>query len=138
MAEQEHAAVLRARIDDASLVIQRPASGDWSALENVRHLLFAEQLHLGRLLPGGQTWSPIGLTPHFVAGQAAFRDVGTKPTEDVDEVLGAWDAVHTATAALLSDANEQVCRELQGNLNHLLFHVRIIESLLRESASESG
>lgn len=145
MAEREDAAVLLARIDDtrarlcdlmrstdASVVIERPPSGQWSVLENVRHLLFAEQLHLGSLLPDGQVWSEVGLTPHFLAGEAAFREVGSKPTNDIDEVLEAWDTVHATTRELFSDANEEMCQALQRNLDHLLFHVGIIESLLHE------
>ncbi len=31
------------------VITQRPPSGKWSVLENVRHLLFAEQAHIGRL-----------------------------------------------------------------------------------------
>ena len=67
------------RAIDGKVLGRRPASGDWSIVENVRHLLWAEQLHLGRFLPDGFEWSRLGLTK-FTARR--FANVGTKPTKD--------------------------------------------------------
>jgi uncharacterized damage-inducible protein DinB len=107
---------------------QRPPSGEWSVVENVRHLLFAEQLHLGRLLPEGFSWSGLGLRTD---GRRRPPEVGSQPTDDIEEVLAAWDAVHAPIrdAALSTDGADQ---ELQRNLRHLLRHVRIIEALLED------
>jgi len=121
------------RSTQTRVLVDRAPSGEWSALENVRHLLFAEQLHLGKFLPERPSWSALGLAPHFLSGEIAFREVGSKATTYVDEVLDAWDAVHAPVRALLSDANDEMCRALEGNLKHLLFHVAIIESLIRQS-----
>jgi hypothetical protein len=44
------------RSKDSLLLARRPPNGDWSIVENVRHLLFAEQLHLGALLPERVKW----------------------------------------------------------------------------------
>ncbi|MEX2226452.1 MAG: DinB family protein [Dehalococcoidia bacterium] len=52
-------ALLRSKNPGA--LARRPANGDWSIIENVRHLLFAEQAHLGRFLAGGFEWSPAGM-----------------------------------------------------------------------------
>jgi hypothetical protein len=123
-------AILRAT--DGSALTERPASGEWSVVENVRHLLFAEQLHLGKHIPNRPAWSATGLTPHFFAEMPAFREVGTKPTSDLDEVLAEWDAIHAPLASVVGSPSDDLVTSLQGNLQHLQFHAGIIESLLRE------
>ena len=110
----------------------RPASGEWSPLENVRHLLFAEQLHFRKLLPNEVKWEAVGLKPHFMEDRPALSSVGTKATTDVDEVLTTWDAVHAAIAALADDERPEVREALKGNLSHLKFHTGIIEGLLED------
>jgi hypothetical protein len=128
----------RARLCDlvrstgADELTARPASGEWSPLENVRHLLFAEQLHFRKLLPDGLKWEAMGLRPHFMADIPALSNVGTKATTDVEEVLRTWDAVHAATASLADDDRPEVREALNGNLSHLKFHAGIIEGLLGE------
>ncbi len=119
------------RAANASAITQRPPSGEWSPLENVRHLLFAEQLHFRQFHSEKPPWSPLGLAPHFLAGEPPFKDVGGKATTDVEEVLRAWVDVHASTSALASSPNEKLREALDGNLKHLQFHVGIIESLLR-------
>jgi hypothetical protein len=51
------------RAADAATLGERPPNGKWSVVENVRHLLFAEELHLGRRLLADQEWSAMGLPP---------------------------------------------------------------------------
>lgn len=65
------------RAADPATLAAWPPNGDWSILENVRHLLFAEQLHLGGFLPGKVEFSPLGMT-----GMRAqkFAAVGTAAT----------------------------------------------------------
>ena len=125
------------RLTDTGALAELPPSGEWSVVENVRHLLFAEQLHLGRFLPDGRKWSAVGLAPHFLANEEAFSEVGREPTEDIEEVLEAWEAVHVPIRELASEATEETRRALQGNLDHVVFHLRIIESLLGQSARNS-
>ena len=145
MSEPENPGAAMAQIDEArtrlcellrskgvALVAERPPSGEWSPVENVRHLLFAEQLHLGRFLPDGFKWSGLGLTPHFLANEDAFSDVNTQPDDDLEAVLGAWDAVHVPIRELVDDEREGLQEGLEGNLKHLRFHIGIIESLLGE------
>ena len=38
-----------------------PQPGEWSVIENLRHLLYAEERHLLRRLTPGFTWTPLGL-----------------------------------------------------------------------------
>ena len=119
--------MLRSR--DAKLLARHPDNGDWSIVENVRHLLFAEQLHLGRFLPNGFEWSRMGLT-----GMTArkFADVGTKPTDDVEKVFQEWDDVHTRIRKAVKLAGGDVEKALSRNHRHLGIHVRMIEKLLRK------
>jgi hypothetical protein len=60
----EHELRLRALLErfDRATLAARPPNGDWSAIENIRHLLYAEQHHLGRFVPGGLGLSPLGLS----------------------------------------------------------------------------
>ena len=81
------------RSTDAGVLAERPPSGEWSVVENVRHLLFAEQLHLGKFLPDAFEWSRVGLSGR--TGRA-YAGVGKDPTEDLEEVLKVWDAVHSS------------------------------------------
>jgi len=117
------------RPKDAKILARRPANGDWSIVENVRHLLFAEQLHLGRFLPDAFEWSEIGLT-----GMTAkkFADVGTRPTNDIEKVFQEWDAVHEPIGNALESAGDDVERALWRNHRHLGIHIRGIERLLRK------
>jgi hypothetical protein len=59
----EHQARLRAFLEgfERAALVARPPNGDWSAIENIRHLLYAEQHHLGRFVAGGLGLSNLGL-----------------------------------------------------------------------------
>ncbi len=119
------------RSHDANVLAKRPASGNWSIVENVRHLLFEEQLHLGNFLPDGFEWSPLGMT-QFTARK--FADVGKNPAWDVDQVFQEWDDVHKPIRKALKSADrEDVERALWRNHRHLGIHIRVIEKLLRNS-----
>jgi len=118
------------RSADPQTRARRPRSGEWSAVENVRHLLFAEQLHLGQFVAEGSKFSELGLTPDFFREMPQFADVGTQPSDDLDEVLAAWDAIHAPTREAVLSAGQDVHEKLEGNLNHLQFHVDIIDKLL--------
>lgn len=107
---------------------RRPASGDWSALENVRHLLYAERRHFGRLLPKGFVWAPIGLP---TGGVPRRTGAGTASTDNLEEVLAAWDEVHGAIRVDAVD-HEQAVRAVERNLLHLRIHLRYIERALSQ------
>ncbi|MBI5949698.1 MAG: DinB family protein [Chloroflexi bacterium] len=113
---------------DPSTLAERPPSGKWSVVENVRHLIFAEQSHLGRLVPGGRTWSPLGLPPHNMSLPA----IDTAASPGITEVLEAWQAVHAATRTIPEPGLEPVRKNLDKNLRHLRAHTRVIERLLRD------
>lgn len=120
------------RTVDSRRLARRPPSGKWSPIENVRHLLFAEQSHLGRFLKDGVTWSAFGLPPHNMAGQKQLRVVGTRPTTNLDEVLDAWASVHESVRARCAEGPSDLEKALQRNLIHLTRHLKTIERLLRE------
>lgn len=117
-----------ARAADVSALNARPRPGEWSPLEIVRHLLFAEQLHFGRLQKGKTQFSPLGMT-----GMTAkeFAIVGTATT-DLGQVLAAWDKVRATNRKALKDRDdEDYRRTIQGNTRHIKAHTARIERLLR-------
>jgi hypothetical protein len=119
------------RAADPATLAARPPNGDWSIIENVRHLLFAEQLHLGGFLARKTEWSPLGMT-----GMRAqkFALVGTADAPTIDEVLCAWDAIHRATRNAMKAASApEVEKALWRNHRHLRIHREHIEKLLRRS-----
>ena len=121
------------RSHDAKVLAKRPASGDWSIVENVRHLLFAEQLHLGHFLRDGFEWNPLGMT-QFTARK--FAGVGKNPSTDVEQVFREWDAIHKPIRkAVRSVGGDDVDRALWRNHRHLGIHIRVIEKLLRRAGA---
>lgn len=122
--------------DDAELA-WRPSNGDWSVLENVRHLLFAEEAHLGRFVPGGLTLSTIGLPTTPLASK--LPQVGSTPPSSMGEVLDAWAAVHARVVAVLPEQDTHAVRYRLGrHLNHQRRHTTAIERVLRAQARAAG
>jgi hypothetical protein len=121
-----------ARSADAAALTRKPSPDRWSALENIQHLLFAEQLHLGTRLEKPPPWSALGLSPKGLA--ARFPQVNTKPASDLAEVLRAWNRIHRATQELADHPTDEVLRALYGSARHLRTHKLIIERLLRKKA----
>jgi hypothetical protein len=108
---------------------RRPPNGTWSIVEHVRHLLFAEQAHLGGYLPNEFEWSPIGM-----GGSAGrnLKEVGSLPSKDIDEVFAEWDRIHKPIYAAMKVAVGPAAeRSLWRNHRHLGTHMVIIERLLR-------
>lgn len=107
----------------------RPDSGEWSVLENVRHLLYAEEKHLLLKLAPRSTWTPIGLPTKGIVRRGG---AGSEFTDDLDEVLAAWDATHERVRAALHAASPdgKTERALDRNLGHLRAHIRTIRRLL--------
>lgn len=81
---------------------RRSADGAWSALENLRHLVYADEFYLHRLiLADDAPLSDLGLVPEH-ARRSAPANVGTNPSTDLGEILAAWNAVHASIRTLLS------------------------------------
>jgi hypothetical protein len=120
---------------DRDTLTKRPPSGEWSVVENVRHLLFAEQLHLGKFVPEGMPFSKLGLTPDFAREVPQFADVDTEPTDNLGKIIRAWDEVHQTILDAVIDSKAVTAKHLQDHLDHLLFHTKIIEQLLKEQSA---
>jgi uncharacterized damage-inducible protein DinB len=137
----------RLRATDAELLATRPSANEWSALENVRHMLFAEDLYLNRLiLQNDRPWNKLGLLPDFLQSRAGFEDVGREPSDKLEAVLAAWDDVHADMRAFLGDLTPErlqspawnldgelrgtVGEVLQGLARHDLGHIRQAEAAL--------
>lgn len=130
-AERERLRALLAGRDEAALA-ERPPNGKWSVVENVRHLLFAEQLHLGRYLPGGRVLNPLGWPTAGMRGEnGSVARVPWAERASLDDVFGAWQATHESVCNALADDPNRAAKQLAGNLHHLQVHIRVIERLLR-------
>jgi hypothetical protein len=126
---QEQLRRLFAPIDRARLA-ERPPSGEWSPLEHVRHLVFAEQHHFGPYLEKGFRWSSIGVLPPNRTGERRLNSVGSDPSTPVAEVFDAWAKIHALVRERALEAPEQYARTLEGNLGHVNLHARVIRDLL--------
>lgn len=127
---------LRAALDrlPGATITQRPPRGQWSIYENVRHLLFAEQLHMGRLFRETPVWSPLGYTPEAMQ---ALRKL--PPPEQsgptLSEVWVEWDRIHRETARKLRAMPEEDSEHaLSRHLGHFRRHIELIEKLIRQAA----
>jgi hypothetical protein len=111
---------------------RRSTSGDWSILENVRHLLYAEELHILRALAPGFSWTPLGLPTN---GTVKRNGAGMASSDDLGEVIDAWAATHARAQAAVRDApdDEATQRMLERTLRHLRVHTRTIRRLLEEA-----
>ena len=118
------------RSKDAQALAERPPSGQWSVIENVRQLLFAEQLHLGKFLPNGFEWNRVGLSGR--TGKR-YAKVGKDATDDLEEVLQAWDTVHRPIRGAVRGGDEEVQKKLRLTLKHLVRHIDTIKTLLAEA-----
>jgi hypothetical protein len=98
-------------------------------MENVRHLVFAEQHHFRVLLPRGFRWSSAGVPPPNRTGERRLNSVGSDPATTVDEVFDAWVKVHAVVRERCLETGDLVAK-LDRNLNHVMLHTRTIERLL--------
>jgi hypothetical protein len=100
----------------------------WSAVENIRHLLFAEQYHLGRFVPGGLGLSPMGMLPQWLRRRqklGSIAIVGTNPTTDLDAVFDEWERVHAAACAGLDRSHRELELRLRASLRHQQTHGKL-------------
>jgi hypothetical protein len=79
-------------------------------------LLFAEDLYLNRwILRNDQPWNPLGLLPDFLARHPDYAAVGSQPSDDLEAILAAWQAIHAQTRAFLADLTaEKLRRDTSG------------------------
>ena len=108
----------------------RPPSGKWSVIENLQHLVFAEQAHFRRYLENPPPWNPYALPPTGMQSQQRLRGLGQSP-RDASEVLGAWAEIHQSTRTLAHLDTPQFLNRLERHVKHLNTHVKVIERLLR-------
>ena len=87
---------------EAGTLATRPASGDWSAIENVRHLILSAQLGLGPFVRGGLGLSPLPLPD----------DPAANATTSVAAVLEEWGRVHTEVDRRLDVSRPEVAAEV--------------------------
>jgi hypothetical protein len=137
--EEEHRRLWRLVAGrDWALLSQRPTNGQWSIAENLRHLLFAEQAHLGQFIPGGPQWSPFIIPPPGLQSRPEFSALGTAEPSSMAELQDVWASAHSPAREFLLADSEQVRKALQTNLRHLRNHIRIIERQLRRLARTAG
>ena len=125
---------------------ERPAEGTWSAIEHLRHLVFAEDLYINRwILRNDESFSQLGLLPDFLARDEAYSNVGSEPCSDLKTIFAEWDRIHSRTKAFVKDATSDVLRRdtsdddfgqgtvggiLQGMAHHDLHHIRQAEAAI--------
>jgi hypothetical protein len=121
--------------DDASLA-RRPPSGKWSVQENVRHLVFAELAHHSHILPGGDEWRTMLLSPRDLAVQPRQKMVGSETTT-VAEALEVWEPLHRSVqAALMAHDTADARYGLGRHIKHQQQHVDEVARLLRHARRE--
>jgi len=143
--------VLRAA--DVHSLVTRPSTDKWSALEHVRHLVFAEDLYLNRwILRNTEPWNRLRLLPAFLAGDPNYADVGSQPTDDLEAVLVAWEEINARVRAFVADVTTAELRRdtsdidfgqgtvggvLQGMARHDLHHIRSAEARIERNDGTS-
>lgn len=121
---------------------------DWSAVQHLRHLVFAEELYTNRwILQNDEPFSGLGLLPDWLEGKPGYEAVGTEPTQDLEAVVSAWQKVHARTQHVLATLTEQMLRTStkgrdfgQGDVgrvfrtltSHDLHHIRAAEGVLAD------
>lgn len=105
-------------------------------LENLRHLVFTEQGHLGLVSSGAQSWSAMGLPPGGLQARPEFEAMAASKPSSVKEVLDAWQVIHKDAARLGERDSEDVRKALTKNLRHLQNHITVIQRLLRASSAK--
>jgi uncharacterized protein YjbI with pentapeptide repeats len=142
------------RSTDPSRLSARPDPENWSAIENLRHLIFAEDLYLNRwLLQNNEPWCKLGLRPAFLADNPDYVEVGSQPSEDVEILLAAWEAIHSRMMAYVATVPAEELRRdtskidfgqgtvgkiLQTLARHDLEHIRQAEAAVATLSQSDG
>jgi hypothetical protein len=135
------------------LLRRRPEEKRWSAIEHLRHLVFAEEIDTNRvILRNEDPFSKLGLLPDMWAHIPEFAGVGTEPSEDLEVILAAWDKIHSRTTAFLHGATGEELSRVTGDFgcgpgtvgrvindaaHHDLEHIRFAEAALSGDPSGS-
>lgn len=130
----EHAARLRTLLEgfERAVLATRPPSGNWSAIENIRHALYAEQHHLGRFVPGGLGLSALGLP------QGKYAAVtGIDPRTDLKAVFDEWERVHAAASAAVDFDQPRAADQLFRLWRHQQAHGRLAARALSEITGQT-
>lgn len=117
---------------DPALLVSRPANGGWSILDNVRRMFFAEQLHLGRFVPGPALFSANGLPQDGVRNQPTFAHIATADP-DLQDLLDESAAYHEAIRPYIPDAKETYQAGLRRVVRHQQQHIEVIGRMLRRT-----
>jgi len=138
----DHQAELRALLGryEPAMLARRPASGVWSAIENIRHLLFAEQGHLGRFVPGGLGLSPMGMLNQGLQRQKKMiaTIVGTNPTTDLTAVFVEWERVHAAACVGVDLSHPDLALRLRASYHHQQTHGKLAVRAVRRVAAQAA
>lgn len=134
------------RLQGVEVLTAQPAPGEWSALECLRHILFAEDLYLNRwLLRNDQPWLEQGRLSAFLINRPGFERVEAQSDASLKEILAAWDALHHQTWQLIDHLTPEdlrrstrdvdfgqgdVAHVLQGLAQHDLVHIRQAEAAI--------
>jgi hypothetical protein len=132
-ADQAKLRQLLAGLPDVSAAT-RPRTDTWSVVENLRHLLAAEELHLGQFVPGPRAYSAIGLPPAGLRKRPEFAGLHEAASPSIPEVMEEWEAAHATIRPYLTGDGEKLSYALWKNRRHLRGHIEVIERLLRKDA----
>jgi len=139
---------------DPAMLVTRPDPDHWSLVEHLRHLIFAEDLYLNRwLLQNNEPWCKLGLRPAFLADNPDYVEVGSQPSENVEILLAAWEAIHSRMMAYVATVPAEelrrdtskidfgqgtVGRVLQTLALHDLEHIRQAEAAVATLSQSDG
>ena len=129
----EHAARLRALLErfEPAQLLARPAHGDWSAIENIRHAFYAEQHHLSRFVQGGLGLKPLGLP------QGKFAPItGDDPRTDLGTIFDEWERVHAAVCAGIDLTRRELVVQVPRLMRHQQMHGRLAARALSEATGQ--
>jgi hypothetical protein len=134
----DHMAGLRASLGryEPALLAARPPNGNWSAVENIRHVLFAEQIHLARFVPGGLGLSPMGLAQGGMQGRKPIEIVGTEPTTDLSTAFGEWERIHALACQHIDLSRPELPDRLPRILRHQETHGTMALRALRQLGAQ--
>ncbi len=106
----------------------RSESKRWSALEHLRHLVFAEDLYINRwILRNDTPFSALGHLPEFLRDRPGFDVVGTDLSSDLENIFREWTRIHELTINFVTEATSADLKRNtsdidfgQGNVGHVL------------------
>jgi hypothetical protein len=116
----------------SEMLNNHPGPDRWSALEHVRHLVFAEDLYLNRwILRNDKPWVKLGFLPPFLFDNPTYADVGTEPTQDLESVLAAWEELNTGMRTWVNIAKVE---DLQIDTSKIAFGQRTVGDVMQTLA----